>query len=118
MAASHSNSSPMIQPAAAGVRHAGSSLPAVRIVLPTYNRAALLPRAIRSVLRQTYSDFELIVVDDGSEDATADAIQCFADPRLRYLRLPSNRGAGAARNAGIRMARAAFIAFQDSDDEW
>lgn len=92
--------------------------PAVSVVLPTYNRAPLLGRSIRSVLGQSYEDFELIVVDDGSTDETAAVVAGFRDPRVRYVALSGNRGAGAARNVGIRMARGRFLAFQDSDDEW
>ena len=88
------------------------------IVLPTYQRGALIGRAIRSVLAQTFADFELVVVDDGSTDGTAAEVARFGDPRLRYLRLDVNRGAAAARNAGIRHSAAPFLAFQDSDDEW
>jgi glycosyltransferase involved in cell wall biosynthesis len=98
-------------------RH-GMTNPAVSIVLPTYDRASLIGRSIRSVLAQTYTDFELIVVDDGSLDDTADVVARFDDPRIAYLRLEQNRGAAAARNAGIRQAAAQFLAFQDSDDEW
>jgi glycosyltransferase involved in cell wall biosynthesis len=92
--------------------------PAVSVVLPTYNRAALLGRAIRSVLGQSYADFELIVIDDGSTDETAGVVAGFRDRRIRYISLGHNTGAGAARNVGIRMARGKFLAFQDSDDEW
>ena len=92
--------------------------PAVSVVLPTYNRAAVLGRAIRSVLAQTYEDFELIVVDDASTDDTAEVIQSLGDPRLRYLRHEVNKGGAAARNTGIAAASGDFIAFQDSDDEW
>lgn len=101
-----------------GPRAAGRIRPAVSIVLPTYNRAPLIGRAIRSVLAQSYGDFELIVVDDGSTDATMDRVTRFRDRRQRRIRLGKNRGAGAARNAGIRAARGSFLAFQDSDDEW
>src|SRR5687767_7523259 len=92
--------------------------PVVSVVLPTYNRAPLLGRAIRSVLGQSYTDFELIVVDDGSTDGTSGVVAGFRDKRIRYLPLARNTGAGAARNAGIRVARGKFVAFQDSDDEW
>ncbi len=94
------------------------SNPAVSVVLPTYNRAALLGRAIRSVLRQSYTDLELLVIDDGSTDDTPAVMNGFRDRRIRYISLPQNTGAGAARNVGIRMARGKFLAFQDSDDEW
>jgi glycosyltransferase involved in cell wall biosynthesis len=92
--------------------------PPVSIILPTYQRGALIGRAIRSVLAQTFADFELVVVDDGSTDDTAAVVARFVDPRLRYLRLDANRGAAAARNAGIRDTAAPLLAFQDSDDEW
>ncbi len=92
--------------------------PRVTVVLPAHNRASTLPRAIRSVLDQTYADLELIVVDDGSTDATADVLGRITDPRLRCLRLMPRRGAAAARNAGIAVARGELVAFQDSDDEW
>jgi glycosyltransferase involved in cell wall biosynthesis len=92
--------------------------PAVSVVLPTYNRAPLLGRSIRSVLEQSYTDFELVVVDDGSTDETEGVVKAFDDPRVRYVALGRNAGAAAARNAGIRLARGRFLAFQDSDDEW
>jgi glycosyltransferase involved in cell wall biosynthesis len=105
------------QAAAAG--HASApGHPTVSVVLPTYNRGALIGRSIHSVLHQTYQDFELIVVDDGSTDATMEAVDRVHDPRVRSVRLAENRGAGAARNVGIRRAAGRFIAFQDSDDEW
>jgi glycosyltransferase involved in cell wall biosynthesis len=94
------------------------SPPPVSIVLPTHNRSAELPRAIESVLAQSWTDFELIVVDDGSTDDTERVVRAFDDPRLRYTRHETNRGGSAARNTGVRMARAPLIAFQDSDDEW
>ena len=90
----------------------------VSIILPTYNRAALLPRSIESVLGQTYGDFELIVVDDGSQDDSAAVVARFADKRIHYLRLARNGGVSAARNAGLAEAAGKYIAFQDSDDEW
>ena len=92
--------------------------PAVSIVLPTYNRARLLERSIRSVLAQTYTDFELVVVDDASTDATERLVKGIRDDRVIYLRLETNSGAAAARNAGISRSTGAFLAFQDSDDEW
>jgi glycosyltransferase involved in cell wall biosynthesis len=94
------------------------SAPRVSVVLPTYNRAATLPTAIRSVLDQTQSDLELIVVDDGSADGTTAVVEAIADPRLRYVRLDRRHGAAAARNAGIGRAKGELVAFQDSDDEW
>lgn len=93
------------------------SLP-VSVILPTYNRAHLLPRAIGSVLQQTYADFELIVVDDASQDNTQAVALAFPDERVRYLRQANNGGVAAARNAGIAASQGRFLAFQDSDDLW
>src|SRR3989344_1865760 len=90
----------------------------VSVVLPTYNRAHTLERAVRSVLNQTHKDFELIVVDDGSTDNTRDIVVSFADGRIRYIKHESNKGVAEARNTGIGASRASLIAFQDSDDEW
>jgi len=92
--------------------------PLVSVVIPVYNRAHLLGRAIRSVLAQTFVDLELLVVDDGSSDGPADVVGSFGDPRLRLVRLPRRGGAGCARNVGIGQARGDLVAFLDSDDEW
>ena len=88
----------------------------VSVVIPTYNRAAFLPDALESAFAQTYRDFELIVVDDGSDDDTAQVVARFGD-RLRYLR-QEHRGVSAARNAGLAAATAPYLAFLDSDDLW
>ena len=90
----------------------------VSIIIPTYNREKTLPDSIRSVLAQTYPDFELIIADDCSTDHTADVVQAIGDPRIRYICLEKNQGACAARNAGIKIAKGELIAFQDSDDTW
>lgn len=94
--------------------------PTVSVIIPTYNRAHLLGRAIQSVLDQTYQDFELIIVDDGSKDNTEEIIKKFQerDNRIKYIRHEKNKGGSAARNTGIKAARGEYIAFQDSDDEW
>ena len=92
--------------------------PLVSVILPTYNRAEYLPRAMESVLSQSYENLELIVVDDGSTDNTREVVNAYQDARIRYMRTPSNRGVAAARNAGIRRASGEYIAFQDSDDKW
>jgi glycosyltransferase involved in cell wall biosynthesis len=92
--------------------------PRVSVVTPTYNRAHLLPRAIRSVLKQSYQNLEMIIVDDGSTDDTLTIIDQFNDHRVRVVRFERNRGIGTARNEGVRQARGEFIAFIDSDDVW
>jgi glycosyltransferase involved in cell wall biosynthesis len=94
------------------------SRPTVSVIIPVYNRAHLLPRALDSVLKQTYSDFEVLIVDDCSKDDPESVIASYQDPRLRYLRQPENRGVAAARNRGLREALAPFVAFLDDDDEW
>lgn len=93
-------------------------MPAVSVIIPTYNRAHVLGRAIESVLAQSYADFELIVVDDGSRDRTEELVAALAHPKIRYLKLPRNRGQNAALNAGVRSAAGGFCAFLDSDDQW
>jgi glycosyltransferase involved in cell wall biosynthesis len=97
-------------------RDRSGAVPAVSVLIPTYQRRRFVARAVRSVLAQTFQDFELIVVDDGSTDGTEEALRGL-DPRLRYKWQP-NGGAAAARNAGIRLARGEIIAFLDSDDRW
>lgn len=94
--------------------------PTVSVIIPTYNRAHLVGRAIQSVLNQTYQDFEIIVIDDGSTDNTEDIIREFqkTDKRIKYIKHEKNKGGSAARNTGIKAARGEYIAFQDSDDEW
>jgi len=90
----------------------------VSVVVPTYNRAELVGRAIESVVRQTFSDLELIVVDDASTDATAAVIEEIGDPRLQFVRLTKNGGQSLAINEAIGRARGEWVAFLDDDDEW
>src|SRR5262249_8241747 len=85
-------------------------------IIPTYNRARLVPRAVRSALAQTTAEDEVIVADDGSIDNTAEALVEFRD-RVRHLRLPHG-GEGATRNRGVAHATRPLVAFLDSDDEW
>jgi glycosyltransferase involved in cell wall biosynthesis len=91
-------------------------MPAISVIMPVFNRAASVGQAIDSVLGQSFGDFELIVVDDGSSDGTTAAVEAVTDKRVRLVRLPSNRGGNAARNRGIDEARAPLLAFLDSDD--
>ncbi len=93
-------------------------MPVVSIILPTFNRAHTLHRAIQSVFDQTFKDFEIIVIDDASRDNTVDIVKNFDDERLVYKKLEKNIGAAAARNIGINIAKGRYIGFQDSDDEW
>lgn len=92
--------------------------PAITVVTPTFNRRASLERAIRSVQRQSRDDYEHIIVDDGSNDATHALVRRLADPRIRFIRFEQRRGANAARNAGIEAARSELVTFLDSDDEY
>ncbi len=90
-------------------------MPKVSVIIPTYNRCELLREALASVFAQTYRDFELIVVDDGSNDDTAVVVQEFAG--VRYVWQP-HRGVSAARNYGVALSEGAWVAFLDSDDLW
>ena len=90
----------------------------VSVVIPVFNRAHTLRRAIDSVRMQDVAAWELIVVDDGSTDPSVSLVQSYGDPRIRLLRHETNRGAAAARNTGVQAARGRYIAFLDSDDEW
>ena len=91
-------------------------VPRFSVIIPTYNRAALLREALESVFAQSFMDYEVIVVDDGSADNTAALIACYGD-RIRYCR-QENSGPGAARNLGIQNATGEYVAFLDSDDLW
>ena len=88
----------------------------ISVILNTYNRAALLPRAVQSVLAQTHDDFELVIADDGSSDRTRGVVAAFDDPRVRYVR-QHNAGLSAARNFGVGSSSGRYVAFLDDDDE-
>lgn len=88
--------------------------PTFSVVIPTYNRAQLLARTVRAFLAQDGVPFEVIVVDDGSTDATPEVLAGFRDPRLRVLRQP-NAGLASARNAGLLQARGQYVLFNDDD---
>ncbi|HEX9077055.1 MAG TPA: glycosyltransferase family A protein, partial [Anaerolineae bacterium] len=88
----------------------------VSVVIPSYNHARYLRDAIRSVIAQTYRDFEIIIVDDGSSDDTPQVVAGFGNA-VRYIR-QENRGLAGARNTGVRAARGAFIGLLDADDIW
>lgn len=91
--------------------------PLVSVVIPTYNRAHLIREALDSVFFQTYGNYEVILVDDGSEDGTDKIISCEYAGRLNYIS-QENRGISGARNRGIEEAKGKYIAFLDSDDKW
>jgi glycosyltransferase involved in cell wall biosynthesis len=92
--------------------------PKISVVLPVHNRADVLARAIRSVLDQSLREFELVIVDDGSTDASVEVARSFGDERIAVVELGRNRGGNAARNAGVRAAKAPLIGFLDSDDTY
>jgi len=93
-------------------------MPTVSVIIPTHNRPDLIIRAAESVLRQTYTDLELIVVDDGLVNRAQEHIASLHDARVRYIAHEKEQGGSAARNTGIRAAQGGYIAFLDDDDEW
>jgi len=95
-----------------------ASTPHVSVVIPMFNRAATIRRAVDSALAQSFRDIEVIVVDDASSDASIATVAAIDDPRLRLLRRERNGGASASRNAGVAASRGSLVAFLDSDDEW
>jgi glycosyltransferase involved in cell wall biosynthesis len=96
---------------------AAQAHPQVSIILPTYNRKLLLDLALQSIFGQTYTDYEIVVIDDASTDGTVDWLQT-TYPQLKVIALNHNQGAAVARNVGIRAAQGNIIAFLDSDDQW
>jgi len=92
--------------------------PFFSIVIPTYNQANQLKVTLESVLAQTFTDFEVLVMDDGSTDNTSAMVESFLDPRIRYEWAPNSGGPATPRNRGIDAARADWICFLDSDDRW
>lgn len=95
-----------------------SGKPIVSVIIPAFNRADSIAEAVTSVSDQTFEDLEIIVVDDGSTDATRAVVEGLSDGRIHYVAHDENKGANAARNTGVRLARGRYVAFQDSDDRW
>ncbi|MFH1442351.1 MAG: glycosyltransferase family 2 protein [Candidatus Omnitrophota bacterium] len=90
----------------------------VSVIIPTYNRANLIGRAVKSVLAQSYPNFEIIVVDNASCDNTVEVINSIVDKRIKFIRHNVNRGPAASRNTGLKNSNGDYITFLDSDDEW
>ncbi len=88
----------------------------ISVIIPTYNRENLIAKSINSVLNQTYQNFEVIVIDDGSSDNTSEVIKQIHDNRIKYIKLTQRKGGSNARNIGIKKARGKYISFLDSDD--
>ncbi len=88
------------------------------IIMPLYNKAPYVRKAVESVLGQTSGDYELIIIDNGSNDGSSEIVTKFTDPRIRIVRLEENVGVSNARNKGVEMATAPYIAFLDADDWW
>lgn len=99
------------------IEKAHQMTPSVSIIIPCYNHAHFLANAVQSVMAQTYANWEIIIVDDGSSDNTAEAAAAFNDPRIHYT-YQENKGLSGARNTGIRAAQGEYLAFLDADDEW
>ena len=94
--------------------------PLVSVIMPVYNAARFLEAAVSSVLNQTMTDWELLMIDDGSKDNSCEIAEAFArkDPRIRFLKNAQNMGVSKTRNRGIDLAQGSFVAFLDSDDRW
>lgn len=90
----------------------------VSVIIPTYNRAKTILNSVNSVLQQSYSDVEVLIVDDASVDETQAVIESVQEERVKYIKLPQNSGASVARNIGVEYAQGQIIAFEDSDDIW
>ncbi len=95
-----------------------TTFPLVTVLIPAYNAATTIQRAVDLVLAQTYRNIELVIVDDGSRDATAEIIAAYGSGVIRLIRLANNRGESGAMNEGIADAKGEFVAFLDADDEW
>lgn len=95
-------------------------LPLVSVIMPAYNSAAFITESIQSVLQQSHQNWELLIIDDASQDTTVSVIEKFqaSEPRIKLFQNKTNKGAGVSRNKGIEVAQGSFIAFLDADDLW
>lgn len=90
----------------------------VSVIMPTYNHAPFVVESIRSVLAQSFGDFEFLIADDGSSDSTAEKVRTVEDGRIRFIAHPTNRGAAIITNELIRRATGKYLALINSDDAW
>ncbi|MEO0957295.1 MAG: glycosyltransferase family A protein [Pseudomonadota bacterium] len=97
--------------------HSFSRAPRASVIVPAYNAAATIAETLESLLAQTFTDFEIVIVDDGTPDRTLDVVALYDDPRIRVVR-QANRGLAGARNGGLMAARGAYVGFCDADDLW
>ena len=93
-------------------------MPFFSVIIPLYNKAPYVAKTIESVLRQTFSDYELMVIDNGSTDGSGDIVAKYSDPRLQIHRIEENAGVSNARNKGVELTSAPYITFLDADDWW
>src|SRR5215510_11266770 len=93
-------------------------MPKVSVIIPTHNRAEFLRSAITSVLKQTFQDFEIVIIDDASKDHTREVITSFNDARIKAIHNQVSKGAAGARNIGMMNSNSEYVAFLDDDDEW
>ena len=100
------------------MRNLSRNIPLVSIIVPTYNRAHCIARTIKSVIDQTITDWELIIIDNNSTDSTLEIISSFSDERISTSQIENNGIVAASRNLGIRLSRGKYVAFLDSDDWW
>lgn len=100
------------------MKNRGSQKPLVSVIIPTFNRAHIISRSVDSVLAQTFTDYEIIVVDDGSTDSTGEFLKNHYRDRIQYIAQSANRGLATARNRGIEESRGTYIAILDDDDLW
>ncbi|MDP3402496.1 MAG: glycosyltransferase family 2 protein, partial [bacterium] len=98
--------------------HTETPTPLVSVMIATYNRASYMRIAVESVLAQTYQNWELVIIDDGSTDDTQRVAGSFMDARIRYVRLKQNSGIHAARTRALKECRGEYLAVLDSDDMW